>query len=135
MLDPSCATLRAKVGIAPKAIVPAVRRFKPELIIISAGYDAHLHDPLGILAVSTGGYANLAAIVYNLAAECCGGRLVGVLEGGYNLQALADSALATLAVWAGLPAQASFDAAMRAEPDVSPLINQLAAQHPLLRPA
>jgi acetoin utilization deacetylase AcuC-like enzyme len=60
-------------------LVPAARRFKPEMILLSAGYDSHKDDPLG-----------------GLADELCKGRLVVCLEGGYNLQALGRSASATM---------------------------------------
>lgn len=134
--------LRALTGdmgfhrIFSETIVPALQRFKPELVIISAGYDAHLQDPLGNLALSTAGYANLAAIVYNLAGECCDGRLVGLLEGGYNLDALANSVSATLHTWldAGRqPPLLSHDISHMPEPDATWLINALKHDHPLLR--
>ncbi|MFD3164667.1 histone deacetylase [Herpetosiphon sp. NSE202] len=116
-------------------IAPAIRRFEPELLIISAGYDAHVYDPLGNLALSTGGYAQLAAIVYNLAAECCDGRLVGLLEGGYNLEALAQSLNATLQTWvSGRPAPAfNQEVSHTPEPDVMWLIEHLRREHPLLK--
>ncbi len=119
-----------------ETIGPALQRFKPELVIISAGYDAHLQDPLGNLALSTAGYANLAAIVYNLAGECCDGRLVGLLEGGYNLDALASSVKVTLQTWLDnghQPPLLSHDISHMPEPDVTWLINALKHDHPLLR--
>lgn len=116
-------------------IAPALRRFKPQLLIVSAGYDAHLQDPLGNLALSTAGYANLASIVYNLARECCDGRMVGVLEGGYNLDALASSLEVTLQTWLdGRPPHLlSHDVSHMPEPDVMWLINALNNDHPLLK--
>lgn len=115
-------------------IVPAVRRFRPDLLIVSAGYDAHLNDPLGPLALSTAGYAHLAGIVYNLAQEVCGGRLVGVLEGGYNVDALASSVVATLRRWCGLPQveTGAYGGLPIAEPDITRLIEALRSEHPLL---
>jgi acetoin utilization deacetylase AcuC-like enzyme len=77
-------------------LVPAARRFKPEMILLSAGYDSHKDDPLGGLALDEAGYAALTDILLELADELCKGRLVVCLEGGYNLQALGRSASATM---------------------------------------
>lgn len=72
-------------------IVSAVRDFRPDFLLISAGFDAHRDDPLANMEVSTNGFAEMTRIVRALADECCGGRLVSVLEGGYDLDALAQS--------------------------------------------
>jgi acetoin utilization deacetylase AcuC-like enzyme len=77
-------------------LVPAARRFKPEMILLSAGYDSHKDDPLGDLALDEAGYAALTDVLLELADELCKGRLVVCLEGGYNLQALGRSASATM---------------------------------------
>jgi len=77
-------------------LVPAARRFKPQIILVSAGYDSHKDDPLGNLGLDEEGFAELTQIVKSLAGELCGGRLVMVLEGGYNLDATAASVSATL---------------------------------------
>ena len=69
---------------------PAALGFKPDLVLISAGFDAYEHDLLGGMKVSTEGFAELTRIVRGIAAQCCDGRLVSVLEGGYNLDGLAD---------------------------------------------
>jgi acetoin utilization deacetylase AcuC-like enzyme len=70
---------------------PRLRDFKPELIIISAGFDAHQDDPLANLNWSTGDFAWLTAELCKLADELCGGRIISTLEGGYDLNALAAS--------------------------------------------
>lgn len=77
-------------------LLPFARRFAPDLILVSAGYDAHYADPLAQMAVSTAGFALLTQIVLDLAADLCGGRVAFVLEGGYDLDALAASVVATL---------------------------------------
>ncbi len=77
-------------------LVPAARDFKPDLILVSAGYDSHKDDPLGGLALDEAGYARLTEIVLGLADELCNGRLVMVLEGGYDLDALSASVSATV---------------------------------------
>ena len=68
---------------------PRLRAFKPELIIISAGFDAHQDDPLANLNWSTADFAWITAELCKLASELCQGRIVSTLEGGYDLNALA----------------------------------------------
>ena len=70
---------------------PRAFEFAPDFVLISAGFDAHTDDPLGSMNVSTGAYAKLTRIVTDIAERCCSGRVVSLLEGGYNLQALAES--------------------------------------------
>lgn len=70
---------------------PRIRAFKPELIIISAGFDAHQDDPLASLNWSTEDFAWLTAQLCTLADELCQGRIVSTLEGGYDLNALAQA--------------------------------------------
>jgi acetoin utilization deacetylase AcuC-like enzyme len=77
-------------------VCPAVRRFEPELILVSAGFDAHHDDPLAMMAVSDAGFSKLAQRVKLLADELTDGQLVLVLEGGYNRQALGESVLSVL---------------------------------------
>jgi acetoin utilization deacetylase AcuC-like enzyme len=67
---------------------PLAERFRPELILVSAGYDAHWDDPLAGLRLSLDGYWEMARAVVGLADRLCGGRLVITLEGGYNLEVL-----------------------------------------------
>ena len=69
-------------------ILPAIDQFKPEFIIISAGFDAHRDDPLGEINLSTGFYGWMTARVMEMADKHAGGRIVSVLEGGYNLAML-----------------------------------------------
>jgi acetoin utilization deacetylase AcuC-like enzyme len=82
---------------------PVVTAFAPELILLSAGYDAHASDPLGGMRVSTGGFAAMTAHVQQLAAGCCQGRLAAVTEGGYDLAALEDCLESTLTQLAAGP--------------------------------
>ena len=67
------------------------RNFKPDLIMISAGFDAHLTDPLGQLRLEDSDFVSLTKTVKNWADEVCGGRIVSCLEGGYNLDTLGES--------------------------------------------
>ncbi len=82
-------------------LVPVARRYKPQLILASAGYDAHWADPLGGMLLSVAGFAGMARTLVELAEELCQGRLVLTLEGGYHLGALAASVAATFAVMLG----------------------------------
>jgi len=75
-------------------ILPALAAFRPEFVIISAGFDAHQDDPLGQLRLNETDFAWATGAIMDAARKLCGGRLVSVLEGGYNLDALADSVTA-----------------------------------------
>jgi acetoin utilization deacetylase AcuC-like enzyme len=70
---------------------PAADAFKPDFVLISAGFDAAKDDLLGLMKLTPDGYASLTRIVKSIAGEHCHGRLVSVLEGGYNLESLAAS--------------------------------------------
>jgi len=70
---------------------PAAFAFKPDFVLLSAGFDAHKDDPLGGMNVTEKGFAELSFIVREIAEKCCQGRLVSALEGGYDLQGLASS--------------------------------------------
>jgi len=110
-----------------RVIVPAVRRFEPELIVVSAGFDAHLADPLADMALTEAGYAFMAARICDLADEQCGGRTVWVLEGGYRLEALARSVARVMRVLLGDEDGGAIDAPPRE--DVARLLEQAAALH------
>ena len=71
-------------------VVPALRAFKPDLLMISAGFDAHEQDPLGQLRLTTAGFGRLTRMLLDVADEVCDGRAVIVTEGGYDLQAIED---------------------------------------------
>ncbi|MFC1916505.1 histone deacetylase, partial [Chloroflexota bacterium] len=116
-------------------VVPVARRFRPQLILVSAGYDAHWADQLAMMQVSTSGFAQMVKIIKALADELCGGRLVFTLEGGYDLTALAASVKATFEVLLGKtsiedtlgPAQNRW-----ATPDITALIKTIKEKHDLL---
>jgi acetoin utilization deacetylase AcuC-like enzyme len=73
-------------------ILPALEAFAPELVLVSAGFDAHAADPLAQLEVETEDFVWLTGELMAIAARHAGGRLVSVLEGGYDLEVLAESA-------------------------------------------
>ncbi len=79
-------------------VFPRLRQFAPQLLLISAGFDAHRDDPLAELEFETDDYAWVTRELCDIAAECCEGRVVSVLEGGYNLSALAASVAAHVSV-------------------------------------
>jgi acetoin utilization deacetylase AcuC-like enzyme len=80
-----------------KVVLPAIESFQPELILISAGFDAHVRDPLASLEFQTEDYHWATEQLCALASAICKGRVVSTLEGGYDLQALGESAAAHLA--------------------------------------
>lgn len=79
-------------------VLPRLREFRPELLMISAGFDAHELDPLGQLRMTTEGLARLTRALLEVAGEVCEGRVVLVTEGGYDLKALSESLDAVIEV-------------------------------------
>jgi acetoin utilization deacetylase AcuC-like enzyme len=130
------------IRVFNEVLVPLARRYKPQLILISAGYDSHVTDPIGGMAVTTAGFGEMARIVRGLADELCEGRVAAVLEGGYNVEALALSVLDTIAML-GAPASdlettredmvesGAGRYAGRRAPDVSAVIEQVRRLHQL----
>jgi acetoin utilization deacetylase AcuC-like enzyme len=83
--DPEYAAVFGRVTL------PILREFRPDVILVSAGFDAHEHDPLAQMRLSSAGFAGLARGLRALADDVCGGRIVLALEGGYDLDALGES--------------------------------------------
>ncbi len=79
-------------------VLPALQSFKPEFILLSAGFDCRVDDPLGRMQVTDQGFTKLATTVREWAEQLCGGNLVALLEGGYNLEGLPLAVEATLRV-------------------------------------
>lgn len=75
-----------------ETILPALGDFAPEMMFISAGFDAHTDDPLASLNFTDADYAWATRRIMEVAEQCCGGRLVSTLEGGYDLAALGRAA-------------------------------------------
>lgn len=82
--------------IFERILLPIGRQFKPDLILISAGFDTYFQDPLGAMGVTPKGFARMTRILKQLAAEVCQDRLLLALEGGYHLEGLQQSVLAVL---------------------------------------
>jgi acetoin utilization deacetylase AcuC-like enzyme len=89
----------AFLSLVEHIVVPVARRYRPDLILISAGYDAHRHDPLGGLALDTSSYGGMSARLRALGDEL-GAPVGAVLEGGYDLRATAESVAETMAALA-----------------------------------
>ena len=88
----------AEMRTAWEAALARVAAFRPDLILVSAGFDAHRDDPLANLNWTEADYAWITHAICDLADDCCGGRVVSALEGGYDLDALAASAAAHVRV-------------------------------------
>ncbi len=115
-------------------ISPAVRRFKPGLVMVSAGYDAHWADGLALMEVTTSGFAQMVRIIKELAEELCGGQIVTCLEGGYHLPALAYSVKATFDVLlgnTGISDPLGQPPRQSRPPGIEPLLKRIRERHAL----
>lgn len=97
----------AMSAVFDEIIVPAAQRFKPDIILVSAGYDAHYLDQLAGLQFTTGTYYRLAANIKRLAGDLCGGRCCFFLEGGYDLKALSNSVVDSFRAFLGEKSEAT----------------------------
>lgn len=114
-----------------RIVLPAGDRFQPDLILVSAGFDAHWRDPLAQLQLSCHGYHALTVLLVTLAERTCR-KLMLVLEGGYDPQALAGSVAAVMYALAGNPPPPDpLGAAPFPEPDISRLIERTLETHDL----
>jgi acetoin utilization deacetylase AcuC-like enzyme len=82
-------------------LMPVAMEFKPDIVLVSAGQDAHKDDPLGGMRLTADGFGAMAGVVKEIANICCSGRLAAVLEGGYNLSAQAEAIVAELRAFQG----------------------------------
>ncbi len=92
----SASAMTATLRLSTTVLLPIARRFQPQLVLVSAGYDAHWNDPLAGMHLSIIGYAALIDRLLVLADELCGGPMVVTLEGGYHLDVLAHAVLNTI---------------------------------------
>jgi len=93
---PARAGDKAFEAITSELIEPITKRFQPDILLISAGFDAHWNDPLASLQLSTTGYNHLGTALLLMAEELCEGKIVYILEGGYDPDDLWDNVLAIL---------------------------------------
>jgi len=112
-------------------VLPMARRYNPELILVSAGYDAHWADPLASMRLSTAGFHRLTTILVSLAEELCQGHLVLTLEGGYDLSALSHSVLATFAALGREEAEDPLGPAPGRSPSIDDLLQNVKGVHHL----
>ena len=103
-------------AILPAVLAPVAAEFKPDLILVSAGFDPHASDPAGGMRLTPAGFAALTRCLLENAAACCGGRLVLVLEGGYDVHTIGESVEAVLNELSGATQTAVADIAAAANP-------------------
>jgi acetoin utilization deacetylase AcuC-like enzyme len=97
---------REILGAVQDSLVPAMERFRPDLALISAGFDSRMGDPLGGFTLADRDFADLTRAVMEIADRYAGGRVVSVLEGGYNLEGLARAAAEHVKALGGEPGRA-----------------------------
>ncbi len=107
-----------------QVVLPALRRYRPDIILISAGYDAHHADPLAGMLLTTRAFHSMARMIRDAAAALCDGRLVAVLEGGYELDALAASVHDTLRAFMGQDSAYKDDVAPKPRPEYHATVRQ-----------
>lgn len=95
-----------------RVVVPALRQYAPQLLLVSAGFDPHARDPLGAMNVTAEGFGRMAQALQKVAGECCGGRMLLLLEGGYDPDGLARSVCEVVARLASLDGPSHAEAAM-----------------------
>jgi acetoin utilization deacetylase AcuC-like enzyme len=115
--------------VADEIFVPFIESFKPQMIFISVGFDAHWNDPITMLGLSTAGYLMLARKVMALAGEYCDGKIVFVLEGGYDPANVANGAEAVLIAAAGKGESEVSDPNPHKEPDCTSRIEEIRNWH------
>jgi len=115
--------------IADEIFVPFIQSFKPEMILVSAGFDAHWNDPITLLGLSTAGFYMLSKKLVDLAEEHCGGKIVFVLEGGYNATNLANGSAAVFATLMNKDFVDPGDTSPRKETDTTEIIEKVCKWH------
>jgi len=121
---------RAFINIYDQILIPLANRFQPEIILVSAGFDAHWSDPLANLLLTKGGYYKIAQSLTSLAQSLCEGRILFVLEGGYDPTTLFDCVATVLNAMAGEPFEEhEEDLAPYSEISIDTLIDQVTSIH------
>jgi acetoin utilization deacetylase AcuC-like enzyme len=110
-------------------VEPFIRRFQPELLLVSAGFDAHWNDPITSLGLSTAGFHQVSRRLTELADDVCSGRIVFVLEGGYEPVNVANGCLAVFAALTHCPLVDPNDGSPHAEPDADERLAAIRALH------
>jgi acetoin utilization deacetylase AcuC-like enzyme len=121
-------------AVFEEIVVPAARRFSPEIILASAGYDGHWADEMSHMRLTLSGYHTITGIIATLADELCNGRTVFCLEGGYNLEVLTVAVNNTFNTWLG---ENAFEDSLGPPPNpiapssITDLLNDLKKRHGL----
>ena len=127
---PAYAGNQAFQRIADEVIQPMIETFRPEMIFVSAGFDAHWSDPLTTLGLSSAGFFNLSQRLVELAGEHCQGKIVFVLEGGYDPTNVANGVEAVFEALAN--SRSGFDAGDTnpyQEPDIESRLDEVCKWH------
>jgi acetoin utilization deacetylase AcuC-like enzyme len=123
---------RAIELICDEILIPAADKFMPDLILVSAGFDAHWDDPLANLQFTIAGYHHFSSVLKTIATRHCSGKIVYVLEGGYNPKTLFDGVSSVLLALFQEPApDLPKDVAPLPEPSIDSLIAQVKQIHEL----
>jgi acetoin utilization deacetylase AcuC-like enzyme len=115
--------------VADQIFYPFMQAFQPQMLFVSVGFDAHWNDPITMLGLSTAGYLMLANKAMALAEEYCGGKIVFVLEGGYDALNVANGVEATFIAETGKGQLEVHDPNPRQEPDCSSRIEEVRRWH------
>lgn len=115
--------------ISEKIITPHIRSFRPDMILVSAGFDSHWDDPLTMMGLSSAGFYAISKRLMELAGEICKGRIVFVLEGGYSPRNVMNGASAVFAALTGKPFTDPADKFPYGEPDIERMIESICAWH------
>ncbi|MFC1994494.1 histone deacetylase [Chloroflexota bacterium] len=112
---------------------PVAKRFHPQIILVSAGYDTHWADQLSMMQVTTAGFGNMVGVLSELASELCQGRLLLALEGGYHMEALSYSIKRTLEVLVEIPQTADSlgEPQETRSPDIDSIVEAVKRVHKL----
>jgi acetoin utilization deacetylase AcuC-like enzyme len=128
----------AYARVFDEIVWPAARRFRPEMILVSAGFDAHWDDPLASMTLTLTGFDHLTRALIGMAEALCGGRIVFLLEGGYSLNVagpavcnVAHALLGEVTVHDPLALPDRVPETLARLPDIGPLIHQIRAVHGL----
>jgi acetoin utilization deacetylase AcuC-like enzyme len=125
----------AMLRVYQHIVVPALQRFQPQCILVSAGFDAHWDDPVGNCRLSVAGYQRLFELLCGAADQLCDGRIMAVLEGGYSLRALPACVQAAGHVLAGIAPSPDPLGSQPSDPHrADAVIARLQEIHPLLQP-
>jgi acetoin utilization deacetylase AcuC-like enzyme len=121
---------RNYAAIFERVVWPAARRFQPELVLVSAGFDAHWTDPLALMRLTLTGYAHLTRELIGMAAELCSGRIVFVMEGGYDLETLGHGIRNIAHALLGDDEISDpLGGESQEEPDINPLLDRISRLH------